>query len=292
MADAIGTEARCRPIEDADLEAVIDCLVRNFPERSRDYWRNGLAAMARCPRLAGFPCWGYLLEADRAIVGVLLQIGSTREDANGSSLRSNLSSWCVDEAYRGFAYILHRRSVSRVDATYVNISAAPHTHRMIEALGFRRYAAGLMVFAPLLSRGAPGARVVEYREERPEAAMLKPAERRLLADHAAFGCRALIGVRDGVATPIVLQWRSLWRGNVPAAHVLYCPSEEDLVPFARALGFYCARRGRLFVFVDATGPVAGLVGGFFPGREPRYFKGPSKPTPCDLAYTELAILGR
>jgi hypothetical protein len=46
------------------------------------------------------------------------------------------------------------------------------------------------------------------------------------------------------------------------------------------------------VFIDATGPVAGLVGGFFPGREPRYFKGPSKPTPCDLAYTELAILGR
>ena len=266
--------------------------MRNFPQRSRDYWRNGLAAMARCPRLAGFPCWGYLLETDRAIVGVLLQIGSTREDANGSSLRSNLSSWCVDEAYRALAFVLHRRSVSRVDATYVNISAAPHTHKMIEALGFRRYGAGLMLFAPLLSRGAPGTRIVEYREERPGVAMLKPAERRLLADHAAFGCRALIGVRDGVATPIVLQWRSVWRGIVPAAHVLYCPSEEELVPFARALGFYCARRGRMFVFVDAAGPVAGLVGKFFPGREPRYFKGPSKPTPCDLAYTELAILGR
>jgi hypothetical protein len=292
MADAIDTHPRCRQIEDADLAAVVDCLVRNFPKRLRDYWRNGLAAMARRPRLAGFPCWGYLLEADRAIVGVLLQIGSTREDANGSSLRSNLSSWCVDEAYRGLAFVLHRRSVSRVDATYVNISAAPHTHKMIEALGFRRYGAGLMLFAPLLSCGAPGARVVEYGEQRPEAAMLQPAERRLLADHAAFGCRALIAVRDGVATPIVLQWRSVWRGKVPAAHVLYCPSEEELVPFARALGFYCARRGRLFVFVDAMGPVAGLFGGFLRGREPRYFKGPSKPTPCDLAYTELAILGR
>jgi hypothetical protein len=292
MADAIDTEARCRLIEEADLEAVVDCLVRNFPKRSRDYWRNGLAAMAQCTRLAGFPRWGYLLEADRAVVGVLLQIGSTREDSNGSSLRSNLSSWCVDEAYRSFAFVLHRRSVSRVDATYVNISAAPHTHKMIEALGFRRYGAGLMLFVPLLSRGAPGARVVEYSQERPEAAMLKPAERRLLADHAAFGCRALIGVRDGVAFPIVLQWRALWRGKIPAAHVLYCPSEAELVPFARALGLYCARRGRLFVFVDAAGPIAGLVGGFLPGREPRYFKGPSKPTPCDLAYTELAILGR
>jgi hypothetical protein len=292
MTDAIDTQARCRQIEDADLEAVVDCLVRNFPERSRDYWRSGLAAMARRPRLNGLPCWGYLLEADRSIVGVLLQIGSTREDANGSSLRSNLSSWCVDKAYRSFAFLLHRRSVSRVDATYVNISAAPHTHKMIEALGFRRYGAGLMLFAPLLSRGAPGARVVEYGEQRPEAAMLQPAERRLLADHAAFGCRALIGVRDGVATPIVLQWRPVWRGKFRAAHVLYCPSAEELVPFARALGFYCARRGRLFVVIDAMGPVAGLFGGFLRGREPRYFKGPSQPAPCDLAYTELAILGR
>ena len=79
---------------------------------------------------------------------------------------------------------------------------------------------------------------------------------------------------------------------VPGAHVLYCPSEAELVPFARALGLYCARHGRLFVVVDAAGPVAGLVGKFFPGREPRYFKGPRKPPPCDLAYTELAILGR
>jgi len=292
MPNARDIEARCRPIEDADLDAVVDCLQRNFHDRSREYWSKGLAAMASRPRLPDFPCWGYLLEAESAVVGVLLQIGSLREDAGGHSLRSNLSSWCVDEAYRGFAFVLHRRSVSRVDATYVNISAAPHTRKMIEALGFKRYAAGLMLFAPLLSRGAPGARIVEYAAETAEAAMLKPEERRLLADHAAFGCRALIGVRGGVATPIVLQWRNVWRALVPSAHVLYCPSEDELAPFARALGVYCARHGRFVVVVDAAGPVAGLVGKFLPGREPRYFKGPSKPAPCDLAYTELAILGR
>jgi len=292
MADAKQPEARCRPIEDADLDAVVDCLARNFPERSRRYWRNGLAAIASRPSLAELPRWGYLLESEGTVVGVLLQIGSTREDADGRSLRSNLSSWCVDEAWRSFAYVLHRRSVTRTDATYVNISAAPHTRKMIEALGFRRYAAGQMLFAPLLSRGAPGARVVEYAAERPEATMLSPQDRRLLADHAAFGCRALIGVRGGVATPIVLQWRSVWRRLVPSAHVIYCPSEAELVAFARALGRYCARHRRYVVIVDAAGPLDGLVGGFFPGREPRYFKGPRQPAPCDLAYTELAILGR
>jgi hypothetical protein len=198
----------------------------------------------------------------------------------------------VDEAHRPHAFLLHKRATSRADTTYLNISPAPHTRKTIEALGFRRFNEGQMFFAPLLSRAEPGARVVEFSEAGPEAALLSSAERRLLADHAAFGCRSLIGLCEGAATPIVLQWRTVWRSRVPGAHILYCPSMRELVRFARPLGLYCARHGRLFIAVDAEGPIAGLVGKFLPGREPRYFKGPRKPAPCDLAYTELAILGR
>ena len=293
MAEAAQNPIRCRPIEDPDIPGSIACLMRGFPERTRDYWEKGLAELARRPCVGDRSRYGHLLECDGAVVGVLLEIISTSADETGAPrLRCNLSSWCVDPPYRHHAILLHKRAAGHPDTTYVNISPAPHTHKTIEALGFRRYSAGQVFFAPLLSRGARSARIVGFAEDRSEAALLTPEARRLLADHAAFGCRALIGVRDGAATPIVLQWRTVWRSLVPGAHVLYCPSERELAAFSRALGFYCARHGRLFMVVDAAGPIAGLAGKFFPGREPRYFKGPRKPAPSDLAYTELAILGR
>ena len=40
------------------------------------------------------------------------------------------------------------------------------------------------------------------------------------------------------------------------------------------------------------GPVPGLAGRYFAEREPRYYKGPRAPSPCDLADTELVIFGR
>ncbi len=285
-------EARCRAIEEADLPYVVDCLTRNFPGRDIDYWRRGLVTMTQRSIPPGAQRYGFLLYSGGKVVGSLLQIVSARLDDDGSHLRANLSSWCVDPAHRGFAIVLHRQSVAQKDVTYVNISAAAHTREAIEALGFRRYANGQMFFAPLASKGASGARVVAYSERAPEARMLSEAQRRLLIDHTELGCLALIGVNNNVAYPFVLQERTVWRRVVPGAHVIYAPSHRELVSFSRALGLYCARRGRLFLVVDANEPIEGLTGKFFEGREPRYFKGPDTPSPCDLTYTELTIFGR
>jgi hypothetical protein len=56
-------------------------------------------------------------------------------------------------------------------------------------------------------------------------------------------------------------------------------------------------RGRFFVLIDAKGPIHGLVGTYFDGIAPKYFKGLGPPRLGDLAYTETAmfdptILGR
>jgi hypothetical protein len=42
---------------------------------------------------------------------------------------------------------------------------------------------------------------------------------------------------------------------------------------------------------DANDPVKGLVGKYFAGHAPKYFKGPAPPALGDLSYTELVILG-
>jgi hypothetical protein len=43
------------------------------------------------------------------------------------------------------------------------------------------------------------------------------------------------------------------------------------------------------VLLDANGPVPGLVGKYFDGSRPKYFKGPTQPRLGDLAYTQLAM---
>lgn len=290
MTDSASRGVVCRPIEERDLPGVVDCLARSFPERARDYWTRGLAAIGRLPRVDDHPPYGRLLEAGGKVVGVMLQIFSTREGA--PTARCNLSSWCADAEVRGYAHALHARSVARRDVVYLNISAAPHTLGALKAVGYRCYSQGQFLFAPVLSRGAPGARVVAFAEDSPEAQGLSAAERRLLADHAAFGCLALIGVADGAATPFVFQPRAIWRDRIPCLHVIYCRDPGELAIFSGALGRHFARRGRFLFVLDANEAVAGLAGRFFPGREARYFKGAEAPKPWDLAYTELVLLGR
>ena len=282
----------CRPIEECDVPAVLDCLVRGFPERGRDYWAHGLERLAGLAPVGDYPRYGRVLEVDGAIVGVMLQMFSTREDAEGGAPRCNLSSWCVDPDYRGYGHALHARSVARREVVYLNISAAPHTVAALKAVGYRRYSEGQFLFAPLLSRGAADARVVEFSDASPQAQALSPADRRLLADHAGFGCLALIGMKDGAATPLVFQKRTIWRERIPCLQVIYCREPRDLVTFSGALGRVLARRCHFLCVLDAGGTVPGLVGRFLRGRELRYYKGASAPRPCDLAYTEIVVLGR
>jgi hypothetical protein len=280
----------CRPIEERDIPSVVDCLVRGFPDRARGYWTQGLDALSRRSRVADYPQYGHLIEAQSGVVGVMLQIFSTRDGL--AAPRCNLSSWCVDPDYRGYGHALHARTIGRREVTYLNISAAPHTVSALAAVGYRRYAEGQFIFSPLLARGAAGARVQEFFGDGPEARLLSPDERDLLADHARLGCVALIGLKDAAARPLVFQLRSIWRGLIPCFHVIYCRDLGDLNDFSAAIGRYFAARGRFVGVVDANGPIAGMAGRFFSGREPRYFKGPTPPLPCDLAYTELVVFGR
>src|ERR1700686_3363659 len=102
-----GSDVRCRLIEDADIGSVADCLRRGFPFRLRTYWVRALERLAKRPAIEDFPRYGYLLECSRGVVGVILVIYSRHAGAAGQSFRCNLSSWCVDKEYRGYAPVLH-----------------------------------------------------------------------------------------------------------------------------------------------------------------------------------------
>jgi hypothetical protein len=251
-----------------------------------------LARLAARPAVGDLPRFGHLLAAGDKVVGVLLQIVSTRETETGVTPRCNMAGWCVDPDYRGYGHPLHARAIGRREVVYFTVTPAPHTLKTLAAVGYRRYSEGQVIFAPLLSHGESGARVIEYAPDRPEAALLAESDARLLADHAALGCHAFIGLWRNEARPLVFQPRRIWRDFIPCAHLIYCRDPSDLARFGPGYGRRLARHGRFFVVADAVEPVPGLAGRYFAGREPRYYKGPRAPSPCDLADTELVIFGR
>jgi hypothetical protein len=94
-------------------------------------------------------------------------------------------------------------------------------------------------------------------------------------------------VNTGRAYPFVFYERTL-KTVIPGVQLLYCRSVDSVVLLAGPISRFLARRNKLFVGVDANGPITGLVGHYFSGKEPRYFKG-VEPRLGDLAYTQKAM---
>jgi len=280
---------RCRQIGEADIAAVATLLTRGFPNHTRQFWLHALHELKRREPPPGLPKYGYLMESDGDPVGAILLICSTMQAGERSAVRCNLSSWYVEPAFRSYAALLVSQALRHKDVTYLNVSAAPHTWPIIEAQGFSRYCEGIFLAIPMLNTSSGGAVTVSDARRQPDVSF-DPFERELLLRHAEHGCISLWCATAERAYPFVFR-RRLVRHVLPCAQLIYCSDVADFVRFAGPIGRYLARRGRLFVIIDANAPVAGLIGVFRRGSMPKYFKGPQRPRLGDLAYTEYAILG-
>lgn len=280
----------CRAIDAASFDGVVDCLARNFPRRRRGYWTRALDNMSRLPLVDGYPRYGYALSADERIVGVILLIFARRAAADLSYVQCNISSWCVDPQYRASAILLHLAAVKHKQATFVNVSPAPHTFSTIEALGFRRISNGQILFAPAILAPRAGLHLRRFTADSADASLLAKSEREILADHAALGCVTLVGIRGKQAFPFVLQRRAL-RRVVLCSQLIYCRAMDEFFEFSPLIGRFLLPRSGPFLLIDAGAPVRGLAGHYFAERNPKYFKGSNPPRIGDLAYTELPVFG-
>jgi hypothetical protein len=280
--------ARCRQIEEADLEGVVDLLARGFQLHPRAYWQRALDRLGAHRGPPDLPRFGYLLECEGAPVGVILMICSSQSAAGGPAIRCNLSSWFVEPAFRTFAPLLISNALGHRNVTFVNVSPAAHTEPIIEAQGFSRFSEGQFVAFPALA-AAPA---VPFRlfdgGSVPEVAY-EPADLELMRAHAAYGCITLWCVTAQHALPFAFLPR-LVKGVLPGAELIYCADLADFVRFARPIGLHLLKRARLFVIVDATGRIEGLPGHYVAGKRRKYFKG-TRPRLGDLAYTEIPMFG-
>jgi hypothetical protein len=281
---------RCRQITDTDVPGITALLARGFPSRDGQFWRHALQQLGSRQPPSGLPQYGYLLESDGRPVGAILLICAELQSGETSVRRCNLSSWYVEPAYRSYAALLVSRCLSHKDATFLNVSAAPHTWPIIEAQGFSRYSDGVFVAVPAL-HGLFGTADVKILDGRSRPAIaFDPLERDILVQHAELGCISLWCVTPEHAYPFVFRRRRV-KKLLPCAQLIYCRGVDDFVRFAGPLGRHLLRHGKPFVIVDANAPIPGLIGLYRRGSMPRYFKGPQKPRLGDLAYTEYAVIG-
>ena len=235
------------------------------------------------------PRYGYLLENNGIPIGVILMISTLYQSASGDTVRCNLSSWYVDSAYRIYAPLLASQAMKFPNVTYLNIDPAEHTRGILQAQGFRRYVNGQFFAISSLSSFARGhAKIIDAHED--PGCPFEPFERKLLLEHAKYGCISVWCLANNQAYPFVFVRRRIKR-VIPCAQLIYCRSIDDFARFARPLGLFLTLRYLPLVMIDANGPIPALVGKYFDNLMPRYFKDGAHPRTGDAAYTETAMFG-
>ncbi|WP_131195041.1 GNAT family N-acetyltransferase [Lichenihabitans psoromatis] len=286
-APAAAPRLRCRLIVEADLPAVAALLTAGFPDRTHAYWTAGLTRMARRDSPPDLPRFGYVLDRDGDLVGVILLISGTTRAGDAFVTRSNLSSWYVDPAFQGYASILISQATKHKQSTYFNVSPAEHTRPIIEAQGFIRYSQGRLFALPAFARRRPSVRVEAVNGPRKG---LDARDVAILEEQRHYGCLNLAAIDGEAVYPFSFRLRTV-KGVVPAAQLVYCRDIADMVRFAGPIGRALARRGRGVVVIDANRPIAGIPGAFVAGGMPKYFKGPDRPRDGDLSNSEIVVFG-
>jgi hypothetical protein len=231
-----------------------------------------------------------MLEANGRPVGTILVISSLRRRGDRQVLYSNLSSWYVEPAFRSHATLLFKRALANKQTTYLNVSASTHILPIIEAFGFKCYSEGQVLGLPALARNRKRGRVRVLDATNFGEWELEEGERQLLKTQAGYGCIAFCCVASGSTRPFVFIPRFI-RRIIPCAQLAYCRKIADLTDVAGTVGRYLSRLGRPFVLIDASGPIPGIPGKYFPGAMPKYYRGEEPPVLGDLVETEATILG-
>jgi hypothetical protein len=286
---SVAPRVNWRQIEEADLTGVADLLARGFPVRSLAHWQRAFARLRTHRGVPDLPRYGYLLECGGAPVGVILTISSVRPAGDEPRVLCNLSSWYVEPAFRAYAPLLISAAARQRDITFVNVSPAPHTVKIVEVQGFKRYSTGQFVALPALAPAPDDVRIRLHDGDEPPPAACDAIEVELVRSHREYGCITLWVITPNRALPFVFLPRRV-SGVIPCVELVYCPSLAAFIRFARPIGRALLRRGRAFVLIDASAPIAGLPGHFFPGKRPKYCRG-TPPRVGDLAYTEIPMFG-
>lgn len=277
-----------RELTDCDLPIVARLMAEGFPRKSLAFWQAALAALQVRRAAPGTPAYGYGIEAD-GLQGAALALGSLHDGAADLQTIVNISSWTVRPPFRGpAAKDLYRYASSFDGPTYSNLSAAAHTLKTITAFGFREGTAGQIIGIGVGRDERSARRIVPF--DQAVAAGLADTHCELLRYHAERGCIVgCIATADRLV-PLILMPRRIKPG-IPVAQLIYCERLEEFSANSLSIYLWLLAKGYAALLVDASGPVKGLRGKYYPGRAAKYYKGPLPRHAVDHSYSEMIYIG-
>ncbi|MDA1097712.1 MAG: hypothetical protein O2967_01910 [Proteobacteria bacterium] len=275
------SEVHVREIADTDIAEVCALLAEGL-RPSNEFWRNAVHMLSRRPVVEGYARYGFCLDVDGRLEGVLLLL-TARVDG---IIRSNLSSWYVREPHRKFASFLYQRTIRTKGSVYLNLSPSPAALPIAKAFGFKPYTGGMLLLDARSALKMGDASVRPLTQDL--VGGLDVATRGMVEAHLGYGCTGLL-LHDAAGPMVALYRIRRLKRLIPAARFVAGDSAR-LAKASGALMRAVLRRGLPLCIIDAPVDYPPAPGAFlFPGREMRYAKGGTPPGPGDLRETELAL---
>ena len=268
-----------RMIEEQDLAQVQGLLCEGFPRQTPAYWARALDILKHRPAVTDLPRYGYAIDTDGRLDGVLLTIASKR----GDRAFCNLSSWYVRESQRASSIFLLRRALRHKDVTFTDISPVTSIVEMIGKLGFQAHTGGVVLLSPAN---------LFHRSNLPVAGLDRAAldltdaeDTQRLRHHLESGCQ---GLRVG-GEPALYRIKYL-KKSLPCARFV-SGTPQRLIDSAGPLMRHLTMRGIPFAMIDVPEGLRPSHGRHYPTRELRYAAGGTPLPAGDLLETELALFG-
>lgn len=276
-----------RPIEENDLEAVVDVMAKSFTRRSHQYFREGLDRLAARRVPDGGQPWGYLIE-DGGICGAVLSISSDHDYGEQRQTYTNISTWCVNPTHRGaLAKELYDTAGGPNHWVTTNLSAAEHTLKTLNKLKFRPQTTGQYI--ALANRKRPrGAYMLSLRESIREG--LTDCHVATMQNHAMRGCAVGCLATQDRLMPLIFLPRNI-RRVLSGWQLIYCEDMQYFIAHCRPVLPWLQRRGKMALIVDASADLPEFYGKFMAGKAAKFIRGADPLWDVDHSYSEMFYLG-
>ena len=135
-----------RGILDEDLDDIYHFLSNNFdPGVKLDIWRSAF----NCSWMPEKPNNGFMLVANKTIVGVFCAFYSQRQTQKGIQNTCNTSTWFVLDEYRSHSLKLMATMLGQKGFLFTSLSASPNVYELHRIFGFRSYVTTLVAIPNL-----------------------------------------------------------------------------------------------------------------------------------------------
>jgi hypothetical protein len=278
--------AELRAVAPGDIEAVCTFLAANM---GRGMKQEQYRPLFTYPWMPEKPGMGYMLEDSGRIVGFLGAIYSDRVIRGESKRFCNLTNWCVLPKFRNESLKLLFAILGQRGQTIVNLSPSEEVQKMLNAMRYRTLDVFKLFSLPLShfwTLGGPGELVSDAAKIE---SRLDEAGRKVIADHAATGCR-FVAIVNGSQTSLIVSKKRRKQG-VGFTEILHVSEVELFRRNFERVKLALMRKDRtMLMAIDERmlGPRLPLM---LPYRRMSFLNSPSiAPREIDNLYSEIAVL--